>query len=100
MTRQHRLHTYVLRFISRLRDGIRSVARGFVRTVKAVWTALEYIIGDDTHWKVIRRLLGIAMTILLGMAVRYGWLANAKLDWLASLFSPLLGSQYPWHAVP
>lgn len=79
---------------------LRSVGRGFVRTVKAIWTALEYIIGDDTHWKVIRRLLGIAMTVLLGMAVRYGWLANAKLDWLASLFSPLLGSQYPWHTAP
>lgn len=83
-----------------LRRAFGSIGRGFVRTVKAVWTALEYIIGDDTHWKVIRRLLAIVMTVLLAMAVRYGWLANAKLDWLASLFSPLLGSQYPWHAAP
>jgi hypothetical protein len=83
-----------------LRRAWRSLAAGIARTGKAVWQFLEATLGDDTHWKVVRRLLSIVMTILLGVAVRYGWLANLKLDWLASLFGPLLGEQYPWSVQP
>jgi hypothetical protein len=64
--------------------------------LKGIWTGLEYLVGDDAHWKVMRRLLAIVITALLGMAVRYGWLANMKLDWLASLFGSLLGTLVPW----
>lgn len=79
-----------------LSDWLKRVGHALVHAAKAVWTGLEYLVGDDAHWKVMRRLLAIAAVLLLGVAARYGWLANMKLDWLASLFGPLLGKLSPW----
>ena len=93
MTRHRRLHTYVLRFISRLRDGIRSMAH-------VLWRACEVAIGDDAHWKVIRRLLAVIGAIALVIAARYGWLTNEKLDWLVKLFSPLFNAELPRGVTP
>ena len=76
------------------------MGRGLIRAVKAAWMGLEYLLGDDAHWKVMRRLLAIATVLLLGIAARYGWLANMKLDWLAALFGPILGVEYPWRVIP
>ncbi len=80
--------------------ALRCVGRALVRTVKAVWTALEYIIGDDAHWKIVRRLLAIAGVVLLGIAARYGWLVDSKLSWLVALFEPILGVKYPGRISP
>lgn len=84
----------------RLSDWLKRLGHALVRAAKAVWTGLEYLLGDDGHWKVMRRLLAIAGVLFLGMAARYGWLANMKLDWLAALFGPILGVEYPWRVSP
>ena len=84
----------------RLRRGLAAIGHTLVHAANAVWTGLEYLLGDDAHWKVMRRLLAIAGVLFLGMAARYGWLANMKLDWLAALFGPILGVEYPWQVSP
>ena len=44
--------------------------------------------------------MAVALTILLACAVRYGWMANAKLDWLVKLFSPIFNAELPKGIVP
>ena len=73
---------------------------GASRRVWMVFNALIVWLADETHWKGVKRLAALVIIVLLIVAVRYGWLANAKLDWLASLFSPLLGKSYPWGVTP
>jgi len=84
----------------RLSDWLKRLGHALVHAAKAVWTGLEYLLGDEVHWKVINRLLKVAVVIAIILAVRYGWLANEKLDWLASLFGPILGVEYPWRVIP
>ena len=84
----------------RLRRGLAAIGHALVRAVKAAWLGLEYLLGDDGHWKVMRRLLAIAGVVFLGMAARYGWLVDSKLNWLVALFEPLLGEKYPGNIQP
>ena len=77
-----------------------SFSRWLALLPKRLWAGLEWALGDDTHWKVLRRLMAVALTILLACAVRYGWMANAKLDWLVKLFSPIFNAELPRGIVP
>lgn len=87
-------------FLSWLRARWRDFCQWLTLLPKRLWSGLEWALGDDLHWKVLRRLMAVALTVLLALAVRYGWMANAKLDWLLKLFSPIFNAELPRGIVP